>query len=225
MQTSRSCSLLSYLAATGHKLHLDWVNGFRIKKVWRRQEWCSDQKTLPKPTLYVSNSIYSQNSARLRTLLLSLPHSLIRSHCHQLFRQKPLVPVQIPVPLLLPRLSQMPPLSTAFILGTLLDSSTNQSWIPLQIQRNALAPSIFRHKPTRVLLQVLECGGEKWDVVWMNRSKTGDGGGFSGGWRGFAIDQRLASGDAVVFKKEEGLVLRATIYRRWMSCMQIDNTG
>jgi len=52
--------------------------------------------------------------------------------------------------------------------------------------------------------------------VWMNRSKTGDGGGFSGGWRGFAIDQRLAAGDAVVFKKEEGLVLRVHIYRSWL---------
>ena len=73
-----------------------------------------------------------------------------------------------------------------------------------------------------VISQVLKCGSEEWEVVWMNRSKTGSSGGFSGGWRGFAIDQRLASGDAVVFKKETGLVLRVTIYRRsaayaWLS--------
>jgi len=66
-----------------------------------------------------------------------------------------------------------------------------------------------------VVSQVLKCGGEEWEVMWMNRSKTGGTGGFSGGWRGFAIDQKLASGDAVVFKKESGLVLRVTIYRRF----------
>ena len=56
---------------------------------------------------------------------------------------------------------------------------------------------------------VFECGSEKWDVVWMGKRS-----GFSGGWRGFAIDQRLAPGDALTFKKEDGMRLRVGIFRR-----------
>lgn len=61
----------------------------------------------------------------------------------------------------------------------------------------------------------LECCGEEWDVVWMGARN-----GFSGGWRGFAIDQRLTEGDAVVFKKEDGLKLRVTIFR-WYTCCSV----
>jgi hypothetical protein len=60
---------------------------------------------------------------------------------------------------------------------------------------------------------ILECNGQEWEVVWLVRS--GSNGGLSGGWRGFAIDQRLANGDAVVFRKAAGLRLSVTIFRAW----------
>ena len=54
----------------------------------------------------------------------------------------------------------------------------------------------------------LECDGEEWDVVWMVSSVgaccgsqllccQGGRNGFSGGWRGFAIDQRLTEVSSV----------------------------
>ena len=46
---------------------------------------------------------------------------------------------------------------------------------------------------------VLQCDGEEWKTVWLVRSANN--GGLSGGWRGFAVDQRLAVGDACVFTK------------------------
>ena len=58
---------------------------------------------------------------------------------------------------------------------------------------------------------VLTCDGEEWKTVWLVRSANN--GGLSGGWRGFAVDQRLAVGDACVFTKERGMRLRVTIHR------------
>jgi hypothetical protein len=58
---------------------------------------------------------------------------------------------------------------------------------------------------------VLQCDGEEWKTVWLVRSANN--GGLSGGWRGFAVDQRLAVGDACVFTKERGLRLRVTVHR------------
>ena len=44
--------------------------------------------------------------------------------------------------------------------------------------------------------------GVRGDVVWLRRG--GSGRGLSGGWRGFAITNELAVGDAVVFEKLPG---------------------
>lgn len=43
---------------------------------------------------------------------------------------------------------------------------------------------------------------DEWRVVWLIRKGDGkiSGGGFSGGWRGCAIDLKLAVGDAIVFE-------------------------
>ena len=58
----------------------------------------------------------------------------------------------------------------------------------------------------------LECNGEAWEVIWLPRPS---GAGLSGGWRGFAIDQRIALGDAVVFEKMPGLRVKVKIFRAW----------
>ena len=58
---------------------------------------------------------------------------------------------------------------------------------------------------------VLACDGEEWKTTWLVRSANN--GSLSGGWRGFAVDQRLAVGDALTFTKEPGLRLRVTVHR------------
>jgi hypothetical protein len=50
-----------------------------------------------------------------------------------------------------------------------------------------------------------------WEVIWLR--KGSNGGGLSGGWRGFSIDNNLAAGDTIVFEKLEGHFLRGTIFR------------
>ena len=61
---------------------------------------------------------------------------------------------------------------------------------------------------------------DAWPVVWLVRKGDGkiSGGGFSGGWRGCAIDLKLAVGDAVVFEvlpgRREGLLaLQMRVHR------------
>jgi hypothetical protein len=49
--------------------------------------------------------------------------------------------------------------------------------------------------------------GVRGDVVWLRRA--GNGGGLSGGWRGFAIANMLAVGDVVMFEKLPGKVALA----------------
>ena len=46
----------------------------------------------------------------------------------------------------------------------------------------------------------LRVGASTWEVVWLLRPS---GAGLSGGWRGFAVDQRLCVGDAVVFQQRD----------------------
>ena len=53
--------------------------------------------------------------------------------------------------------------------------------------------------------------GDPWEVIWLPKGKGG--GGLSGGWRGFCIDNDLAVGDTVVFEKLEGNLLRGSIFR------------
>ena len=50
-----------------------------------------------------------------------------------------------------------------------------------------------------------------WEAIWLR--KGSNGGGLSGGWRGFSIDNNLAAGDTIVFEKLEGHFLRGTIFR------------
>jgi hypothetical protein len=54
-------------------------------------------------------------------------------------------------------------------------------------------------------------GGPGFPVIWLRRG--GNGGGLSGGWRGYAIDRELGVGDVVAFEKLDGNKLRATIHR------------
>jgi hypothetical protein len=52
---------------------------------------------------------------------------------------------------------------------------------------------------------------DAWEVIWLR--KGSNGGGLSGGWRGFSIDNNLAAGDTIVFEKLDGHFLRGTIFR------------
>lgn len=61
---------------------------------------------------------------------------------------------------------------------------------------------------------------DEWRVVWLIRKGDGkwSGGGFSGGWRGCAIDLKLAVGDAIVFEVLSGrrdglLALQMRVFR------------
>ena len=68
--------------------------------------------------------------------------------------------------------------------------------------------------PDETATLVLECDGEEWKTVWLVETKGGDkSAGLSGGWRGFAVDQRLAVGDALVFTKERGARVSVRIHR------------
>lgn len=65
-----------------------------------------------------------------------------------------------------------------------------------------------------------ECWGKEhgWEVVYLNRTEKqkcqgGHSCGFSGGWRGFAIDQRLYPNDSVVLEKVDRSTIRAHIFR------------
>ena len=58
--------------------------------------------------------------------------------------------------------------------------------------------------PDETATLVLECDGEEWKTVWLVEAGGDKRAGLSGGWRGFAVDQRLAVGDALVFTKERG---------------------
>ena len=63
---------------------------------------------------------------------------------------------------------------------------------------------------------VLRVGASLWEVVWLLRDKQA-GAGFSGGWRGFAVDQRLCVGDSVLFQQREPAnprVLDVHIFRK-----------
>ena len=53
--------------------------------------------------------------------------------------------------------------------------------------------------------------GDVWEVIWLPKGRTG--GGLSGGWRGFSIDNSLAVGDTIAFEKLEGNRLQGTIFR------------
>ena len=65
--------------------------------------------------------------------------------------------------------------------------------------------------PDETATLVLECDGEEWKTVWLVETKGGDkSAGLSGGWRGFAVDQRLVVGDALVFTKERGARVSVT---------------
>eukprot|EP00854_Cymbomonas_tetramitiformis_P005157 gene5157-6271_t len=67
---------------------------------------------------------------------------------------------------------------------------------------------IHEHLPVDSCQILLMCGSEEWEVVWLMPKK-----GMSGGWRGFAVDQRLVVGDALVFQKLEGCRVGVRIYR------------
>ena len=72
--------------------------------------------------------------------------------------------------------------------------------------------------PDETATLVLECDGEEWKTVWLVDPRPGANGqpartGLSGGWRGFAVDQRLAVGDALVFTKERGARVSVRIHR------------
>jgi len=51
-------------------------------------------------------------------------------------------------------------------------------------------------------------GGDAWEVRYLAR------GGFSGGWRGYAIDQRIAAGDTVMFEVQDAEGAEAGEVRR-----------
>lgn len=70
---------------------------------------------------------------------------------------------------------------------------------------------LARHMPTSSCRFILDCEGEEWENVYLVRGHNS--GGLSGGWRGFAIDQGLCVGDAVVFEKAPGHRLNVTIHR------------
>eukprot|EP00963_Diacronema_lutheri_P014341 scaffold2859_cov349-Pavlova_lutheri.AAC.78 len=70
---------------------------------------------------------------------------------------------------------------------------------------------LTRHMPTSSCRFILDCEGEEWENVYLVRGHNS--GGLSGGWRGFAIDQGLCVGDAVVFEKAPGHRLIVTIHR------------
>ena len=54
--------------------------------------------------------------------------------------------------------------------------------------------------------------GDVWEAIWLPKGSY-PGGGLSGGWRGFSLDNNLAVGDTIVFEKLEGYRLRGTIFR------------
>jgi len=75
--------------------------------------------------------------------------------------------------------------------------------------------------PNETATLVLTCDGEEWKTVWLvDGSLHGEDGvdsrpraGLSGGWRGFAVDQRLAVGDVCVFTVERGARVSVNIHR------------
>lgn len=76
--------------------------------------------------------------------------------------------------------------------------------------------------PNETATLVLSCDGEEWKTVWLvDGSEAGEDGdnsgasraGLSGGWRGFAVDQRLAVGDVCVFTVERGARVSVNIHR------------
>ena len=67
--------------------------------------------------------------------------------------------------------------------------------------------------PDETATLVLECDGEEWKTVWLVEAGGDKRAGLSGGWRGFAVDQRLAVGDALVFTKERGARVSVRIHR------------
>lgn len=54
-----------------------------------------------------------------------------------------------------------------------------------------------------------------WDVIWLPRGKESNSGvGFSGNWRGFALDQQLKVGDVVVWEVfQGGYAFRVFVFR------------
>ena len=75
--------------------------------------------------------------------------------------------------------------------------------------------------PNETATLVLSCDGEEWKTVWLvdgsEECEDGDDSrpraGLSGGWRGFAVDQRLAVGDVCVFTVERGARVSVNIHR------------
>lgn len=59
---------------------------------------------------------------------------------------------------------------------------------------------------------MLNMAGHKWIVKWLHKEA---GSGFSGGWRGFALDHRLEEGDVCVFEvlDQKNYVLLVHIFR------------
>ena len=86
-----------------------------------------------------------------------------------------------------------------------------QAHAPVPRRRRILAPGAVR--PRRFLRTtcgvILACDGE-WKTTWLVRSANN--GSLSGGWRGFAVDQRLAVGSVDLPRKNRVLVF-VTVHR------------
>ena len=68
----------------------------------------------------------------------------------------------------------------------------------------------FSHLPEKCSIE-LECEGKRWPTVFLPRGKSGAG--LSGGWRGFAIDLEIGTGDVCVFHLTSKRVLTTHIIR------------
>ena len=61
---------------------------------------------------------------------------------------------------------------------------------------------------------MLKYGRGTWPCNWLGLKRRGTGGGFSAGWRGFAIENELSVGDYVVYDLLEVRRDRRTAGRR-----------
>lgn len=63
-------------------------------------------------------------------------------------------------------------------------------------------PGLMGVMPSVTCDIILRVGSSLWEVRWLLRDKQA-GAGLSGGWRGFAVDQRLCVGDSVLFQQRD----------------------